>query len=111
MMTGVILDTGTPIIELKVRGSREELMVEGILDTGFNGFLCLPIALAVPLGLELIDVITSELADGTIVEDELVFAGQLGRTWVRHDNAGRPYYQHWQVVGRLRLGRVHPTMA
>lgn len=76
MITGVILDPGPPVIELKIRGSRQELTVEGILDTGFNGFLCLPISLAVPLGLELIDVITSELADGTIVEDELVFAGQ-----------------------------------
>jgi hypothetical protein len=28
------------------------------------------------LGLELIDVTHSELADGTIVEDELVFAGR-----------------------------------
>jgi len=76
MITGVILDLGTPVSELKIRGSRQARTVEGILDTGFNGFLCLPISLAVPLGLELIDVITSELADGTIVEDELVFAGQ-----------------------------------
>lgn len=76
MITGVILDTGTPAIELKIRGSREELTLEGILDTGFNGFLCLPISLAVPLGLELIDVITSELADGTIVEDARVCASQ-----------------------------------
>lgn len=75
-MTGVILTNGTPVIALKVRGSREEVIVEGILDTGFTGFLCLPIFLAVPLGLELTDTITSELADGTTVEDELVFAGQ-----------------------------------
>jgi predicted aspartyl protease len=40
MITGVILNNGTPVIELKVRGSRGEIPVEGILDTGFNGFLC-----------------------------------------------------------------------
>lgn len=76
MISGVILDNGTPVIELKVRGSQQEITVEGILDTGFNGFLCLPIFLAVPLGLALTDTITSELAEGTIVDDELVFAGQ-----------------------------------
>jgi len=36
----------------------------------------LPIPLAVSLGLELIDVTHTELADGTIGEDELVFAGR-----------------------------------
>jgi clan AA aspartic protease len=76
MITGVILDNGTPVSELKVRGSHQEVTVEGMLDTGFTGFLCLPIFLAVPLGLALTDTITSELADGTIVDDELVFAGQ-----------------------------------
>ena len=76
MITGVILDNGTPVIELKIRGSREEVTVEGILDTGFNGFLCLPIAVATSLGLELIDATESELADGTVTQDDLVFAGQ-----------------------------------
>jgi clan AA aspartic protease len=50
--------------------------VEGILDTGFDGFLCLPIPIAVSLGLQLIDVVRSELADGTVLEDDLVFAGR-----------------------------------
>jgi clan AA aspartic protease len=53
-------------------------MIEGILDTGFDGYLCLPLTIAVPLGLELIDAADSELADGTIVEDEPVFAGKVG---------------------------------
>lgn len=55
---------------------RHPITVEGILDTGFNRFLCLPISIAVSLGLELVDVETSELADGTVVEDECVFQGQ-----------------------------------
>ena len=54
MIIGVILDNGTPVIELKVRGAREESTIEGILDTGFNGFICLPTSIAVTLGLELI---------------------------------------------------------
>ncbi len=77
MIEGVIRETGTRILVLKVIGrGGEEVTVEGILDTGFDGFLCLPIPLAVSLGLELIDVTRTELADGTVVEDELVFAGR-----------------------------------
>jgi predicted aspartyl protease len=48
-----------------------ESTVEGILHTGFDRFLCLPTPIAVPLGLELIDATDMELADGTIVDDEL----------------------------------------
>lgn len=77
MIEGIIRETGTPMLALKVIGKGGgEVTVEGILDTGFDGFLCLPIPVAVPLGLELIDATDTELADGTIVEDELVFAGR-----------------------------------
>lgn len=76
MIDGIIRPTGTPVVSLKVLGTRGEITVEGVLDTGFDGFLCLQIPLAVALGLELIDVIRVELADGTIIEDDLVFAGQ-----------------------------------
>ncbi len=77
MIEGLIRETGTPTLMLKILGKGGgEVTVEGILDTGFDGFLCLPIPLAVALGLELIDVTRTELADGTVVEDELVFAGR-----------------------------------
>jgi len=77
MIEGTIRGTGTPLLALKVTGKGGVgITVEGILDTGFDGFLCLPIPLAVSLGLELIDVTRTELADGTVVEEELVFAGQ-----------------------------------
>jgi predicted aspartyl protease len=54
MIEGTIRRTGTPVIPLKIIGKSEEATVEGILDTGFDGFLCLPIPLAVSLGPELI---------------------------------------------------------
>ena len=77
MIVGTIRETGTPTLVLKVIGrGGNEVTVEGILDTGFDGFLCLPIPLAVSLGLELIDVTRTELADGTVMENELVFAGR-----------------------------------
>jgi predicted aspartyl protease len=75
MITGRILDTGTPVIPLRVIGTHNEVTVEGILDTGFDRFLMLPIPLAISLGLELKDPIHMELADGS-VEEKLLFAGQ-----------------------------------
>ena len=77
MIEGTIRATGTPILPLNILGKAVELTVEGILDTGFDGFLCLPIPVAVSLGLELIDVASSELADGSVVENDLVFAGRV----------------------------------
>lgn len=77
LLKGGINQAGSPIFKIKVYGNRGEVIVDGILDTGFDGFLCLPIAVAVPLGLELMDVTDSELADGSVVEDELVFTGKV----------------------------------
>jgi len=78
MITGKISDNGSPIIETRVIGSRAEIVIEGVLDTGFDGYLCLPITTAaVSLGLELIKLENSELADGTILEDESVFSGRM----------------------------------
>ncbi len=77
MIMGSIQETGTPMLALKVIGKGGvEVSLDGILDTGFDGFLCLPIPVAVSLGLELINATDTELADGTIVEDDLVFAGK-----------------------------------
>jgi predicted aspartyl protease len=61
MIEGVIRETGTPVVTLKVLGSMREITVEGILDTGFDGFLCLPIPAAITLGLELIDKYLCEI--------------------------------------------------
>ena len=67
---------GQPRVEIEVRGTRATVRVAAILDTGFDGELSLPIGIAMQLGLELRDVITVELADGSL-SDELVFAGYL----------------------------------
>ncbi len=77
MITGRIEEDGTPMLKVRILGDRSEAMIEGILDTGFDGALCLPITKAVSLGLELVDVWTSELADGTILEDEPIFSGKM----------------------------------
>lgn len=76
MIEGRIQANGSPVMQLRVLGLRDEVTVDCIVDTGFTGFLCLPIPLAVTLGLELVETTSSELADGTIIDDELLFAGQ-----------------------------------
>ncbi len=66
-------------IPVRVRGLRGVVDLEAVIDAGFNGALCLPISVAVSLGLVLVDLRLTELADGRI-QPELVFEGwvQLG---------------------------------
>ena len=77
MIRGEISPIGSPIVEARVIGSRAEIITKGTLDTGFTGHLCLPITTAVSLGLELIDFVNLELADGTMLEYEPVFNGKM----------------------------------
>jgi predicted aspartyl protease len=62
-----------PKIRLVVSGARQSSFLEAILDTGFDGYLSLPINIAVTLGIELTAIIPVEYADGRISQ-ELVFS-------------------------------------
>ena len=53
-----------PKIRFTVVGARKSSLLEAILDTGFDGYLSLPISTAVTLGIELITIIPVEYADG-----------------------------------------------
>jgi clan AA aspartic protease len=64
----------TPTTEIDVGGFRKSIRVVALVDTGFDGFVSLPVQLGVTLGLELKGAVTVELADGA-QHDELVFAG------------------------------------
>jgi clan AA aspartic protease len=66
----------TPYAPIKVIGVRQSVEVTALVDTGFDGDVCLPIRLAVPLGLELIASQWVELADGSR-QDKLLFAGRV----------------------------------
>ena len=66
----------TPIAQAEVIGARKTIAITAIVDTGCDGDLCLPVRLAVPLGLELVGEQIVELADGTR-KTELVFAGSV----------------------------------
>jgi predicted aspartyl protease len=84
MIEGVI-QGGTPLVTMRVLGTRgREATIASLLDTGFDGFLCLPIPVAASLGLELLEVTETELADGTLGEDDLIFSAKqrgMARSW------------------------------
>lgn len=72
----------TPTADLEVRGSRGAVRIKTLIDTGFDGDVCIPKTAAVHLGIELVALTVVELADGT-QKIELVFGGSvrfLGRT-------------------------------
>lgn len=74
--TGYFDEHGQPVLQVTVKGSRTQVLLEAIIDTGFDGFICLPVELAIQLGLELIGFQTVEYADGRRVR-ELVFLGSV----------------------------------
>jgi predicted aspartyl protease len=55
----------SPMVKLTIGGSKSRLEFDALVDTGFTGFILLPIALAIPLGLELDGLNDSVTADGT----------------------------------------------
>lgn len=58
---------GHPIIRVRVWGIAEQFAQEfdALLDTGFTGFMMLPLTAALPLGLTLISTSAYTLADGS----------------------------------------------
>lgn len=74
MITGRLDARNQAIVEITVLGRRMSVPIEAILDTGFDGDLCMPVQIAIQLGLELCGLQRVELADGSR-KNELVFAG------------------------------------
>lgn len=64
------------IVSITVSGARTSACLEALVDTGFNGDLCLPLETAVVLGLELRGYHNVQYADGR-VEEELRFRGEV----------------------------------
>jgi len=62
---GRIDDLLCPRLKVRVAGLRGVIGLDAIVDTGFNGDLCMPVTLAVQLGLILEYVHEVELADGS----------------------------------------------
>lgn len=64
----------TPTAELMVSGIRQSVALTAIIDTGFEGEVCVPLDVGATLGLELVGSVRIELADGSQKRD-LLFAG------------------------------------
>ena len=71
-MEGYIDEYGHPKVPVRVEG----IYINAVVDTGFDGDLCLPIQVAIQLCLKLCDTMEVELADGTR-KRELIFTGQV----------------------------------
>jgi clan AA aspartic protease len=63
-------------VEISVAGVRREMTLLALVDTGFDGWICLPTPIAIQLGLELFGLQVVELADGSEIE-ELVFRREV----------------------------------
>ncbi len=73
-MDGYIDEYGQGRVRVGVMGRKMEIAVDAVIDTGFDEYLCLPVQIAIQVGLELCDTMEVELADGTI-KKEMVFSG------------------------------------
>ena len=67
LKTGFLDDAGHPHIKIKVWGLSADFgqEFEAMIDTGFTGYLMLPLVQALPLALTLFGTTTCTLADGS----------------------------------------------
>jgi clan AA aspartic protease len=76
-MKGLFDENGSPIVEIEVSGPvHEPRKITAMVDTGFSGFLLLPILEAFPVGLILSGTTSIELADGS-KQNKLTCLGQI----------------------------------
>lgn len=75
MIEGYIDEDLQSRLTVRVEGIRKGVEIDAIIDTGFDGSLCLPVPIAIQLGLELSCSQIVELADGSLSE-ELLFMGK-----------------------------------
>ncbi len=76
-MDGYFSRNGHPIIPIEVYGYSEKISLkfEAMLDTGFSGFLSLPLVYAFKVGLILTSTASFTLADGSTEHTLLCFGG------------------------------------
>ena len=92
MILGTVNDTYEAVISLTVRGpSGQAREIEAVIDTGFNGFLSLPPALATELGLPFLTNESAFLADGSLVRFSVhdataIWDGQPRRVYTHISN-------------------------
>jgi clan AA aspartic protease len=72
MITGVVNADREAIIRLKIKGTNgQEQEIDAVVDTGFNGFLTLPLSIIVALDCAYLCQGYVVLADGRMEETEI----------------------------------------
>jgi len=68
-------NNGHPYIKIKVYGISDSFAQEfdALVDTGFTGFLHMPLTLALPLGLTLLSTANYSIGDGSTVSNLIAF--------------------------------------
>src|SRR5277367_1589451 len=69
-------DPFQPTAKVAIAGTKGKMILDAVIDTGFDGFLCIPVDDAVALGLVLAGHAMIELADGT-EKQEYFFKGSV----------------------------------
>lgn len=76
-LQGFVNENLEPVLEnVFLIGREGHIPLEAILDTGFNGMLCLPRKLQQHCELSALGLETFELADGTLAQ-EVLYVGQI----------------------------------
>ena len=69
LLTGAFDATGSPTLKIKVAGAGPAREYVATIDTGFTGFVTLPLVEMVPLQLKTVSATRVTLGDGSVVED------------------------------------------
>jgi clan AA aspartic protease len=82
MITGVVTPNREAVIRVLVRGTHgQEARVDAVVDTGFNGFLTLPVRRITELALSFAGTTQATLGDGSAVPLDVFEATVL---WDNH---------------------------
>ncbi len=88
MIQGVVNAAYEPIVRLAIQGpSGQSREIEAVVDTGYNGYLTLPPALAPTLGLPFVTTNPAFLADGSEVTFDVYSVTVLWDGQARHVDA------------------------
>ena len=69
-LVGHVDEQGWPLLTVQIKGARTEVPLEAVIDTGFDGSLCVPVEVAVQLGLDLIGFQTVAVRAVQMTSDE-----------------------------------------